>query len=57
VLKVAGWSSVKTIAGSSRGIGAIFGLFLSATTTKDFADMEGDRGGCLLPISRRPPRR
>ena len=34
-------------------IGAIFGLFLlGATTTKDFADMEGDRqGGCrTLPI-------
>ena len=34
-------------------IGAIFGLFLlGASTTKDFADMEGDaRGGCrTLPI-------
>jgi geranylgeranylglycerol-phosphate geranylgeranyltransferase len=55
LLKVAGWSSVKTIAGVEPWyIGAIFGLFLlGATTTKDFADMEGDRrGGCrTLPIA------
>jgi 4-hydroxybenzoate polyprenyltransferase len=54
LLKVAGWSSVKTIASDEAWyIGAIFGLFLlGATTTKDFADMEGDRlGGCrTLPI-------
>src|SRR3954469_6098750 len=54
LLKVAGWSAVKTIAGSEPWfIGAIFGLFLlGASTTKDFADMEGDaRGGCrTLPI-------
>jgi chlorophyll/bacteriochlorophyll a synthase len=54
LLKVAGWSSVKTILGVEPWyIGAIFGLFLlGATTTKDFADMEGDRrGGCrTLPI-------
>jgi 4-hydroxybenzoate polyprenyltransferase len=54
LLKVAGWSSVKTIAGLEPWyIGCIFGLFLlGATTTKDFADMEGDRrGGCrTLPI-------
>ena len=54
LLKVAGWSSVKTIFGIEPWyIGAIFGLFLlGATTTKDFADMEGDRrGGCrTLPI-------
>jgi 4-hydroxybenzoate polyprenyltransferase len=54
LLKVAGWSSVKAIAGLEPWyIGAIFGLFLlGATTTKDFADMEGDRrGGCrTLPI-------
>jgi 4-hydroxybenzoate polyprenyltransferase len=54
LLKVAGWSTVKTIAGAEPWyIGAIFGLFLlGATTTKDFADMEGDRrGGCrTLPI-------
>jgi 4-hydroxybenzoate polyprenyltransferase len=54
LLKVAGWSSAKTILGVEPWyIGAIFGLFLlGATTTKDFADMEGDRrGGCrTLPI-------
>ncbi len=54
LLKVAGWSSVKTVMGAEPWyIGAIFGLFLlGATTTKDFADMEGDRlGGCrTLPI-------
>ena len=54
LLKVAGWSTVKTIVSTEAWyIGAIFGLFLlGATTTKDFADMEGDRlGGCrTLPI-------
>jgi 4-hydroxybenzoate polyprenyltransferase len=54
LLKVAGWSAVKTIIGAEPWyIGAIFGLFLlGASTTKDFADMEGDaRGGCrTLPI-------
>jgi 4-hydroxybenzoate polyprenyltransferase len=54
LLKVAGWSAVKTIVGNEPWfIGAIFGLFLlGASTTKDFADMEGDaRGGCrTLPI-------
>jgi 4-hydroxybenzoate polyprenyltransferase len=54
MLKVAGWSTVKTMYGAEPWfIGAIFGLFLlGATTTKDFADMEGDeRGGCrTLPI-------
>lgn len=54
LLKVAGWSAVKTVVGYEPWyIGAIFGLFLlGATTTKDFADMEGDgRGGCrTLPI-------
>jgi 4-hydroxybenzoate polyprenyltransferase len=54
LLKIAGWSSVKTIVGLEPWyIGAIFGLFLlGATTTKDFADMKGDRlGGCrTLPI-------
>ncbi len=54
LLKVAGWSSVKTVFGvEPLYIGAIFGLFLlGATTTKDFADMEGDRkGGCgTLPV-------
>jgi geranylgeranylglycerol-phosphate geranylgeranyltransferase len=54
LLKVAGWSAVKSVVGIEPWfIGAIFGLFLlGASTTKDFADMEGDRlGGCrTLPI-------
>ena len=54
LLKVAGWSAVKTVAGVEPWfIGAVFGLFLlGASTTKDFADMEGDRaGGCrTLPL-------
>jgi 4-hydroxybenzoate polyprenyltransferase len=54
LLKVAGWSAVKTVVSTEAWyIGGIFGLFLlGATTTKDFADMEGDRiGGCrTLPI-------
>jgi chlorophyll/bacteriochlorophyll a synthase len=54
LLKVAGWSAAKTILGVEPWfIGGIFGLFLlGASTTKDFADMEGDaRGGCrTLPI-------
>ncbi len=54
LLKVAGWSTVKTIVGLEPWfIGSIFGLFvLGASTTKDFADIEGDRaGGCrTLPI-------
>ena len=54
LLKVAGWSAVKTFAGVEPWfIGGIFGLFLlGASTTKDFADMEGDaRGGCrTLPL-------
>jgi 4-hydroxybenzoate polyprenyltransferase len=54
LLKVAGWSTVKTVLGPEPWfIGTIFGLFvLGASTTKDFADIEGDRaGGCqTLPI-------
>jgi 4-hydroxybenzoate polyprenyltransferase len=54
LLKVAGWSAVKTVlAVEPWFIGGIFGLFLlGASTTKDFADMDGDaRGGCrTLPI-------
>jgi 4-hydroxybenzoate polyprenyltransferase len=54
LLKVAGWSAAKSVFGTEPWfIGSIFGLFLlGASTTKDFADMEGDRrGGCLtLPI-------
>ena len=55
LLKVAGWSAVKTIFGVEPWfIGAVFGLFLlGASTTKDFTDMEGDaRGGCrTLPLA------
>ena len=58
LLKVAGWSAVKTVFGVEPWfIGSIFGLFLlGASTTKDFADMEGDRrGGCrTLPIIHGP---
>jgi len=55
LLKVAGWSTVKTMMGLEPWyIGAIFGVFLlGAASTKDFADIEGDRaGGCrTLPIA------
>jgi 4-hydroxybenzoate polyprenyltransferase len=54
LLKVAGWSTVKTIVGVEPWfIGSIFGLFLlGAASTKDFADIQGDKaGGCeTLPI-------
>jgi 4-hydroxybenzoate polyprenyltransferase len=54
LLKVAGWSTVKTVMGLEPWyIGAVFGLFvLGASSTKDFADIEGDRAdGCqTLPI-------
>jgi 4-hydroxybenzoate polyprenyltransferase len=54
LLKVAGWSAAKSVMGLEPWfIGGIFGLFLlGASTTKDFADIEGDRlGGCeTLPI-------
>jgi 4-hydroxybenzoate polyprenyltransferase len=54
LLKVAGWSVTKSIlAPEAWLIGGIFGLFLlGATTSKDFADVPGDRaGGCLtLPV-------
>lgn len=54
LLKVAGWAMVARVAHAEPWyIGAVFGLFLiGASTTKDFADMEGDRaGGCrTLPI-------
>jgi 4-hydroxybenzoate polyprenyltransferase len=49
LLKVAGWSTVKTIVGLEPWyIGSIFGLFLlGAASTKDFADIEGDSAdGC-----------
>lgn len=54
LLKVAGWCMVAHIWHVEPWfIGAIFGLFLiGAASTKDFADIEGDRaGGCkTLPI-------
>lgn len=54
LLKVAGWSCVKTVANFEPWyIGMIFGSFLlGAATTKDYSDMEGDRAqGCVtLPI-------
>jgi 4-hydroxybenzoate polyprenyltransferase len=55
LLKVAGWSTAKSIFVGPEPwwIGAIFGVFLvGASTTKDFADMEGDRAdGCAtLPV-------
>jgi len=54
MLKVAGWSTVKSVLGREPWyIGLIFGLFLlGATTTKDFADIEGDKlAGCrTLPV-------
>jgi 4-hydroxybenzoate polyprenyltransferase len=54
LLKVAGWSCVRTVVAVEPWfIGLIFGLFLlGASSTKDFADIEGDRAGnCrTLPI-------
>ena len=54
LLKVAGWSTVKTVMDAEPWfIGSVFGLFLlGAASTKDFADIPGDRaGGCrTLPI-------
>jgi 4-hydroxybenzoate polyprenyltransferase len=55
LLKVAGWAAVATVLDSWEPwyIGLIYFLFLmGATTTKDFADLEGDRiAGCVtLPL-------
>jgi 4-hydroxybenzoate polyprenyltransferase len=54
LLKVAGWSAaVDILHPEPWWVGLVFGLFLlGATTTKDFADVEGDRaGGCrTLPV-------
>jgi 4-hydroxybenzoate polyprenyltransferase len=55
LLKVAGWAAVSTVLVSIEPwyIGFIYFLFLlGATTTKDFADIEGDRAaGCItLPV-------
>ncbi len=55
LLKVAGWAAVATVLASIEPwyIGSIYCVFLlGATTTKDFADIEGDRAaGCMtLPV-------
>ncbi len=54
LLKAAGWSAVRSVLDPEPWfLGAIFGLFLlGASSTKDFADVEGDRAdGCrTLPI-------
>jgi 4-hydroxybenzoate polyprenyltransferase len=55
LLKVAGWAAVATVLESIEPwyIGSIYFVFLlGATTTKDFADIEGDRAaGCItLPV-------
>jgi 4-hydroxybenzoate polyprenyltransferase len=55
LLKVAGWAAVATVMHSIEPwyIGFIYFVFLlGATTTKDFADIEGDRAaGCItLPV-------
>lgn len=55
LLKVAGWAAVATVLRSVEPwyIGSIYLVFLlGATTTKDFADIEGDRAaGCItLPV-------
>ncbi len=54
LLKVAGWAMVAHIGHAEPWfIGAVFGIFLiGASSTKDFADIAGDRaGGCkTLPI-------
>ena len=58
LLKVAGWAMVARVGYTEPWfIGSIFGLFLiGASSTKDFADIEGDRaGGCkTLPILHGP---
>ena len=55
LLKVAGWAAVATVLSSIEPwyIGSIYFIFLlGATTTKDFADIEGDRAAeCItLPV-------
>jgi chlorophyll/bacteriochlorophyll a synthase len=54
LLKVAGWAMVARVGYAEPWfLGAVFGLFLiGASSTKDFADIAGDRaGGCrTLPI-------
>lgn len=60
LLKVAGWGTVASVAAPEPWlIGAVFGLFLlGAASTKDFADIEGDRrDGCrTLPVTLGPQR-
>lgn len=61
LLKVAGWAAVATVLDSWEPwyIGFIYFLFLmGATTTKDFADIEGDRASdCVtLPVKYGPER-
>lgn len=60
LLKVAGWSCVRDFGRTEPWyIGMIFGLFLlGATTTKDFADIRGDRaaGYRTLPVLLGPRR-
>jgi 4-hydroxybenzoate polyprenyltransferase len=61
LLKVAGWAAVSTVLASVEPwyIGFIYFVFLlGATTTKDFADIKGDRAaGCItLPIKYGPAR-
>jgi 4-hydroxybenzoate polyprenyltransferase/fatty acid desaturase len=60
LLKVAGWGTVASVAAPEPWlIGVIFGLFLiGAASTKDFADIEGDRrDGCrTLPVTLGPQR-
>jgi len=55
LLIVAGWSSLRDIRAADPWIvGALFALFiLGAATTKDYADIEGDRAhGCrTLPVA------
>lgn len=54
LLVVAGWTAVRSVWDVEIWLlGAVFGLYiLGAATTKDFADIEGDRaGGCYtLPV-------
>ena len=60
LLKVAGWATVASVASSEPWVvGSVFGLFLlGAASTKDFADVEGDRrDGCrTLPVVLGPRR-
>lgn len=60
LLKVAGWSCVRDFGRTEPwAIGLVFGLFLlGATTTKDFADIRGDReaGFRTLPVILGPTR-